>query len=73
MLANVRHPLDVTFATKNKFILNIYNLWYLGSPKTFGRIPRNILSGVILIYNRYSEQSVINLAKRRTLPPVFPG
>ena len=33
----------------------------------------NILGGVILVYNRYSEQSVWNLTKRRTLPPVFSG
>ena len=33
----------------------------------------NILGGVILVYNRYSEQSVCNLTKRRTLPPVFSG
>ena len=33
----------------------------------------NILGGVILVYNRYPEQSVCNLTKRRTLPPVFPG
>ena len=29
--------------------------------------------GAILVYNRYSEQSVCNLFKRRTLPPVFSG
>ena len=28
----------------------------------------NILGGVILVYNPYSEQSVCNLTKRRTLP-----
>ena len=33
----------------------------------------NILGGAILVYNRYSEQSVSNLTKRRTLPPVFSG
>ena len=33
----------------------------------------NILGGVILVYNRHSEQPVCNLTKRRTLPPVFPG
>ena len=32
-----------------------------------------ILGGVILVYNRHSEQSVCNLTKRSTLPPVFPG
>ena len=31
----------------------------------------NILGGVILVYNRYSEQSVCNLTKRRILPPLF--
>ena len=31
------------------------------------------LGGLILVYNRYSEQSVCNLTKRRTLPPVFSG
>ena len=33
----------------------------------------NILEGIILVYYRYSEQSVCNLTKRRTLPPAFPG
>ena len=33
----------------------------------------NILGGVILVYNRYFEQPVCNLTKRRTLPPVFSG
>ena len=33
----------------------------------------NILSGIILVYNRYSGQSVCNLTKRTTLPPVFSG
>ena len=29
--------------------------------------------GVILVYNRYSEQTVYNLTKRRILPPLFSG
>ena len=33
----------------------------------------NILSGVILVYNRYSEQPICNLTKIRTQPPVFSG
>ena len=33
----------------------------------------NNFGGVILVYNRYSEQSVCNLTKRRTLPPLFSG
>ena len=33
----------------------------------------NIIGGLILVCNRYSEQSVCNLTKRRTLPPVFSG
>ena len=32
-----------------------------------------IIGGVILVYNRYSEQLVCNLTKRMTLPLVFPG
>ena len=32
----------------------------------------NILGGVILVYDCYSEQSACNLSKRGTLPPVFP-
>ena len=63
---------DVTFATKNKFISNIYDLCYLDSPKVFGRFPRKH-SGIILVYNRYSEQPLCNLTKRSTLPPVFSG
>ena len=31
------------------------------------------LGGVILEYNRYSEQSVCNLTERKTLPSVFSG
>ena len=38
--ANVWHPQDATFATKNKFTPNIYNPWYLGALKAFGRFPR---------------------------------
>ena len=33
-----------------------------------GNFQKNILGGVILVYNRHSEQSVCNLTKRRTLP-----
>ena len=33
----------------------------------------NILGGVILVYNRYFEQSVCNLTKRSTLSTVFSG
>ena len=33
----------------------------------------NILSGVILVYNRLPEQPICNLTKRRTLPSVFSG
>ena len=33
----------------------------------------NIPGGVILVYNRYSEQPVCTLIKRRILPPVFSG
>ena len=33
----------------------------------------NFLGGGILVYNRYSEQTVRNLTKRMTPPPVFSG
>ena len=33
----------------------------------------NILVEAILVYNRYSEQPVCNLTKRRTPPAVFSG
>ena len=33
----------------------------------------NSLGGGILVYNRYSEQTVRNLTKRRTPPLVFSG
>ena len=33
----------------------------------------NILGGAILVCNRYYEQLLCNLFKRRTLPPVFSG
>ena len=33
----------------------------------------NILGGVILVYNRYSEQLICNLTKRRTLPRLCSG
>ena len=38
--ANVWRRQSVNFATKNKFISNIYSLQYLGAPKAFGRYPR---------------------------------
>ena len=40
MWANIRHPPDVTFATKNKLTSKNYNLWYLGGLKALGRFPR---------------------------------
>ena len=64
---------DVTFATKSKFNSNIFNLWYLCAPKAFEDFQENILTAVILVYNRYSEQPVCDLTKRRTLPSVFSG
>ena len=34
---------------------------------------QNILDGAILVYDYHFEQSVCNLFKRRTQPPVFSG
>ena len=56
--------------TKNEFTSNIYNLLYLDAPKAF---QENIFGSVILAYNRYSGQSVSNLARARTLQPVYSG
>ena len=36
-------------------------------------IQENSLGGVILVYDRYSEPSVCNLTKRKTLTPDFSG
>ena len=38
-----------------------------------GRFPTKHLDGAILVYNYHFEQSVCNLFKRRTQPPVFSG
>ena len=52
-------------------IFIIYNIYALR--KLSEDFQGNILGGVILVYNHYSEQPVCNLTKRRTLPPVFSG
>ena len=36
-------------------------------------LQESILGGAILVYNRYSELSVCNLTKKRTLTLVFSG
>ena len=36
-------------------------------------LQENILGGVILVYNRYSEQSVRNLTKKGLYHPAFSG
>ena len=50
-------------------ISTIYNIQALR--KLLEDLQKNILVGVILVDNRYSEQSVCNLTKRRTVPPAF--
>ena len=52
-------------------IFTIYNIQALR--KLSEDFQENILGGVILVYDRYSEQSVCNLTKRRTLTPEFSG
>ena len=44
---------------------------YLGAPKAFEDFQENILGRVILVYNRYSEHSVCNLTKRRSVQTKF--
>ena len=52
-------------------IFTIYNIQAL--QKLSEDFQEDILGGVILVYNRYSEESVCNLTKRRTLTPAFSG
>ena len=52
-------------------ISTVYDIWALRNLSEDFQV--NILGGAILVYNRYSEQPVCNLTKRRTLPPVFSG
>ena len=52
-------------------IFTIYNI--LALQKISEDFEENILGGVILVYDRYSEQSVCNLTKRRALTPNFSG
>ena len=52
-------------------IIAIYN------PQTLRKFSQdfqeNGLGGFILVYNRYSEQAICNLTKRRTLTSAFSG
>ena len=50
-------------------IYTIYDIQAL--QKLSEDLQENILSGVILICDRYSEQPICNLTKIRKLPPVF--
>ena len=52
-------------------IFTIYNI--LALRKLSQDFQQNILAEVILVYCRYSEQSVCNLTKRRILIPEFCG
>ena len=52
-------------------IFTIYDIQ--GLRQLLEDLRQNILGGATLVYNRYSEQLVCNLTKRRTLPPVFSG
>ena len=50
--------------------MTVDNCFWTVQTKDF---QENILGGTILVYNRYSEQPVCNLTKRKTLQPVFSG
>ena len=49
------------------------HLWYLGAPEAFERFQRKYFSWSHFSINHYSKQSVSNLTKRTTLPPVASG
>ena len=54
--------------------INLYQIFIINDIQKISEdFQVNILCGVILVYNRYSEQPICNLAKRRTLPPIFSG
>ena len=56
---------------KNELTSNIYNLG--ATKKLLKDFQEGILGRAVLVYNRYSEQSVCNLTKTRTLHPSFFG
>ena len=53
------------------WIFTIYDIYAL--QKLSEDFQENIFGRVILVYDCYSEQSVSNLTKMRTLQPVFSG
>ena len=52
-------------------IFTIYDIQAL--QKLSEDFQENILGGVILVHNRYSEQPISNMTKKRTLTPAFSG
>ena len=52
-------------------IFTVYDIYALR--KLSEDVQENILGRVILVYNRYSEQSVFNLTKTSAQQPVFSG
>ena len=67
----IRKMSRLLLSTNLPQISTIYDIWALRNLSEDFQV--NILGGDILVYNRYSEQPVCNLTKRRTLPPVFSG
>ena len=57
--------------------INLSQIFTVYDIQPLQKLPKgsqeNILGGVTLVYNRYSEQPLYNLTKRRTVPPVFFG
>ena len=52
-------------------IFTVYIIYALR--KVSENFQENIIGGVLLVYDRYSEQSLYNLTKRRTVTPEFSG
>ena len=67
----IEKTLNLLLRINSRQIFTICNIYALR--KLLRYFQENILGGVILVYDRYSEQSVCNLPKRRTLTPEFSG
>ena len=55
-------------------LLQIFTIYDISALRKLSEdFQENILGGVALVHNHYSEQPVCNLTKRRSLPPAFSG
>ena len=68
---DIRKMAPLLLRTNLPQIFTIYDIQALRNLSE--NFQENILREAILVYNRYSQQPVCNLTKRRTSPPVFSG